>query len=131
MNKLITVVDDEEDILKLITINLKKNGFKTKVCSDCEGLFNLLKNKIPDLLLLDLMLPGMNGYEIFNMLKKTPQYAGIPIIMLTAKAEEADQILGLKLGADDYITKPFSPKALITRIKDLFRRLEEKDSGKK
>lgn len=128
MSKVITIVDDEKDICELISVNLRKNGFVTNTCNDSESLFLYLKSIIPNLIILDIMLPGMDGYEIFRLLKSNPRYANIPIIMLTAKAEEKDLILALKLGADDYITKPFSPRGLVARIKALFKLRDEKNS---
>ncbi len=124
-NKLIVVVDDEPDIVELVTLNLTKAGFKTKSFEDGEGLFKFLKTNIPDLVILDLMLPDADGYEICKYLKKEDKYSSIPVIMLTAKGDETDKILGLELGADDYVTKPFSPRELVARVKVVLRRDEK------
>jgi DNA-binding response OmpR family regulator len=129
MNKLIAVIDDEEDILELVSVNLNKNGFSVKEFSESKGFFRFLKNHSPDLLILDLMLPDMDGLEICKQLKADNRSAKMPIIMLTAKADETDKILGLELGADDYITKPFSPKELVARVKAVLRRFENRKSS--
>jgi two-component system phosphate regulon response regulator PhoB/two-component system alkaline phosphatase synthesis response regulator PhoP len=131
MNELIVIVDDEEDILELVSVNLKKSGFQVKEFADSKGFFRFLKNKKPDLIILDLMLPDMDGFEICKVLKKDNKYMNIPVIMLTAKADESDKIVGLEIGADDYITKPFSPKELIARIKAVLRRFEAKKTASK
>ncbi|MCB4791042.1 MAG: response regulator transcription factor [Elusimicrobia bacterium] len=128
MNELIAVVDDEEDILELVSVNLKKNGYAVKGFSDSKGFYRFLKNKTPDLIVLDLMLPDMNGLELCKLLKNDNKYATVPVIMLTAKADESDKIVGLELGADDYVTKPFSPKELVARVKAVLRRFENKKS---
>ncbi len=130
MKDLIAVVDDEEDICELISINLKRNGFSSKEFGDAKGLFRFLKNGAPALIILDVMLPDMDGFEICKQLKKDPKYSRIPVIMLTAKSDESDKIVGLEIGADDYVTKPFSVKELITRVKVVLRRNEAKVSDK-
>jgi len=122
MSKYIVIVDDEEDIVELVILHLKKSGFEAKGFTEPPALFRSLKNRLPDLIILDLMLPGMDGFEICKQLKKDGRSAAIPIIMLTAKTDETDKILGLELGADDYVTKPFSPKELIARVKAVLRR---------
>jgi two-component system phosphate regulon response regulator PhoB/two-component system alkaline phosphatase synthesis response regulator PhoP len=121
-NKLIAVVDDEPDILELVSIHLKKAGFKVREFLTAQSFFNFIEEEIPELIILDLMLPDSNGLEICKYLKKKPKFSSIPIIMLTAKSEETDKIIGLELGADDYITKPFSPKELTARVKAVLRR---------
>ncbi len=124
--KKILIVEDEKDILQLVKLYLEKEGYRTVTASTgSEGLAQVRSEK-PDLLVLDLMLPEIDGLEICKRLRSAPDTAMIPIIMLTAKAEESDTIIGLELGADDYVTKPFSPKTLVARIKALFRRLERK-----
>ncbi|MBD3271003.1 MAG: response regulator [Elusimicrobia bacterium] len=123
--KMIAIVDDESDICELITINLKKSGFNSKAFVDGNSFFRYLQRTIPDLIILDLMLPDYDGMEICKLLKKNPKHASIPIIMLTARDDETDKVLGLELGADDYLTKPFSPKELIARIKVIFRRVSQ------
>jgi len=118
----ILVIEDEEDILALIHYNLIKEGFQvlSSTCGE-EGL-KLAQSQAPDLILLDLMLPGIDGLEVCRTLKSKQHTQGIPIIMLTAKGEESDVVKGLELGADDYVTKPFSPKVLIARIHAVARR---------
>jgi phosphate regulon transcriptional regulator PhoB len=123
----ILIVDDEKDIVKMLDYNLKKEGFRTVLAYDGEDAIDLANRDNPDLIILDLMLPGMDGLEVCKTLKKENKTAKIPIIMLTAKVQEADKIVGLELGADDYITKPFSPRELIARIKAVLRRIKEKD----
>ncbi|SPP63521.1 response regulator [Nitrospira lenta] len=124
--KKILIVEDEKDILQLVKLYLEKEGYRTVTASTgSEGLAQVRSEK-PDLLVLDLMLPEIDGLEVCKRLRSAPDTAMLPIIMLTAKAEESDTIIGLELGADDYVTKPFSPKTLVARIKALFRRLERK-----
>ena len=140
MSKLIAIIDDEPDIVELVSIHLKKAMFKVKGFSDAEGLYRFLglsdghcqaSEQIPDLIILDLMLPDADGVEICKSLKKRDKYSSIPIIMLTAKGEETDKILGLEFGADDYVTKPFSPRELVARVKAVLRRHQKIDeSGK-
>ncbi|MFW6136759.1 MAG: response regulator [Candidatus Aminicenantaceae bacterium] len=128
MSKLIAVVDDEPDILELVSIHLEKNGYRSQEFLNGESFIEFLKSSLPDLIVLDLMLPDMDGLEICKYLKKQEHLASIPVIMLTAKGEEVDKILGLELGADDYVTKPFSPKELISRIRAVLRRGYKKES---
>jgi DNA-binding response OmpR family regulator len=125
MNKKIAVLDDEADIVKLVSLHLKKNSFDVFEFSNANSLFKYLTSAIPDLLVLDLMLPDMDGIEICKKIKNDMKWKNIPIIMLTAKQDETDKILGLEFGADDYVTKPFSPKELIARIKAVLRRGKE------
>lgn len=127
MKEKILIVDDEKDIVKMLDYNLRREGFKVISAYDGEDAIDLAKREYPDLIILDLMLPAMDGLEVCKVLKKEDRTAKIPIIMLTAKAEEADKILGLELGADDYLTKPFSPRELIARVKAVLRRLQEKE----
>jgi two-component system alkaline phosphatase synthesis response regulator PhoP len=124
----ILIIEDEKDIVKMIEYNFKKEGFKTSFARDGESGIALARKEIPDLVLLDLMLPKMDGLEVCKALKSEKRTAGIPIVMVTAKSQEADKVLGLELGADDYVTKPFSPRELIARIRAVLRRV--KDSGK-
>ena len=124
MNKLIVVVDDEPDIVELITHHLKKEGFKVRGFYDGESLFPFVTNTLPDLVILDLMLPGIDGLEVCRTLRKSEKTSSIPIIMLTAKGTETDIVVGLELGADDYIVKPFSPRELIARVKAILRRAQ-------
>lgn len=121
-NGLILIVDDEPDILQLLSLHLKNANFKVECVQDADGLFRFLERWLPDLIILDLMLPDADGFEICKVLKKDDKYSSIPIIMLTAKGEESDKIVGLELGADDYITKPFSPKEVVSRVKAVLRR---------
>jgi len=124
VNELIAIIDDEPDILQLVTLQLKKNGFRTAGFADAAGFYDFLKEKSPDLIVLDLMLPDSDGIEVCKYLKGNAQKAAIPIIMLTARAEEFDKVLGLEIGADDYVTKPFSSRELIARVKAILRRTQ-------
>jgi DNA-binding response OmpR family regulator len=127
MEKLIAIVDDEEDIAELLAVNLKKSGFKTKEYSNGKSFLNSLQKSSPDLVLLDLMMPEIDGLEVCKVMKKDEKYSAIPIIMLTAKTEEGDKVLGLELGADDYVTKPFSPREVVARVKAVLRRQGKKE----
>lgn len=118
----ILVVDDEQDILDLVSYNLKKEGYNVVAVTSGEEAISAARSASPDLVLLDLMLPGVDGLEVCKTLKYDPQTNRIPIIMITAKGEESDIITGLELGADDYIAKPFSPKVLIARVRAVLRR---------
>ena len=118
----ILIVEDDEDILEMIAYNLKKESYKVLTALDGEKAVLEAKKKQPDLIILDLMLPGIDGLDVCKTLKKDEATARIPIIMVTAKSQEVDKIVGLELGADDYITKPFSPKELLARIKAVLRR---------
>ena len=121
----ILVVEDEQPIQELICYNLKKDGYRVESVASGEEALQKIHSKKPDLVLLDLMLPGVDGLEVCKMMRTEREMIAIPIIMVTAKGEEADVITGLELGADDYITKPFSPKILATRIKTVLRRRSE------
>lgn len=125
MDKLIAVVDDEPDIAELVSVHLKKARFKVETFLSGNKFYNFLSRNKPDLIVLDLLLPDIDGLEICKDLKSNPEYREIPIIMLTAKGEEMDKILGLELGADDYMTKPFSPRELLARVKAVLRRRKE------
>ncbi len=118
----ILVVDDEADILELVRFNLSREGFQITCAEAGEDALKLVKANPPDLLLLDLMLPGIDGLEVARLIKYDPKIRHIPIIMLTAKGEETDVVTGLELGADDYVTKPFSPRVLTARVKAVLRR---------
>ncbi|MGC3989197.1 MAG: response regulator transcription factor [Chthoniobacteraceae bacterium] len=122
-NKKILVADDEEDVLNLVTANLKNSGFSPLTAVDGPGALQVARNESPSLIVLDLMLPGMSGLEVCKVLKNDTLTARIPVIMLTAKAEEVDRIVGLELGAEDYITKPFSPRELVLRVQSVIRRV--------
>jgi len=118
----ILVVEDDEDILELVSYNLTKAGYRVTTAASGEAAIKAARSKPPDLVLLDLMLPGVDGLEVCNTLRRDQRTANIPVIMLTARSEEADIVAGLELGADDYITKPFSPRVLLARIKAVLRR---------
>lgn len=124
MTPRILMVDDEKDIVDLVAYNLEKEGYETLKALDGEKALQLVRTKTPDLVVLDLMLPGIQGLEVCKRIRKDPETASIPIIMLTAKGAEVDKIVGLEVGADDYITKPFSVKELLARIKAVLRRSE-------
>ena len=131
----ILVVDDEEDILELVRYNLSREGYKILCASSGEEGLKIARAEIPDLIVLDLMLPGVDGLDVARRLKGDDATRKIPIVMLTAKGEESDIITGLELGAEDYITKPFSTKVLVARVRAVFRRNiqdapEEKDVHK-
>ena len=118
----ILVIEDEEDIQMLISFNLNKEGYEILIESSGEKGLETARRKNPDLILLDLMLPGMSGFDVCSTLKEEEATDGIPIVMITAKSEEEDIVKGLELGADDYITKPFSVKVLCARVKTVLRR---------
>lgn len=129
--KLIYIVDDEPDICELLSLNLKKANFNIKTFYDGNTLFENLHNEIPELIILDIMLPDYDGFEICKQLKNNSKTYNIPIIMLTARDTVEDKVLGLEIGADDYITKPFSPKELIARINVQLRQSFNKSITKK
>jgi len=129
--ELIAVVDDEVDITRLVALHLKKAQFKVKEFHDAGSFLGFFTTDSPDLLILDLMLPDADGIEVCRFMKRDERLASVPIIMLTAKAEETDRIVGLELGADDYVTKPFSPKELVARVKAVLRRRERFDGAEK
>jgi len=118
----ILIVEDEEDVLELIKYNLAKDGFKVSTAMTGEDAITTTRSVMPDLILLDLMLPAVDGLEVCRILKNDPKTSGILIIMLTAKGDESDIVTGLEMGADDYITKPFSPRVLVARIRAAIRR---------
>ena len=130
MNTKILIVDDEEDILTLLEYNLEKAGFKVISADDGPEAIELTKKENPSLIILDIMLPSMEGTEVCKVIKRDNATSHIPIIMLTAKGEEVDRIVGLELGADDYITKPFSPRELVLRVKAVLKRMQgRQESG--
>ena len=118
----ILVVDDEEDIQELVRYNLAKEGYKVTCVGTGEDALDTARTGLPDLIVLDLMLPGIDGLDVCKILKTDDKAGHIPIIMLTAKGEEADVVTGLELGADDYVTKPFSPRILLARIRSVLRK---------
>jgi two-component system alkaline phosphatase synthesis response regulator PhoP len=127
----ILIIDDEKDIVEAIEYNLKKEGFGVSRAFDGINGLKAAKDKAPDLILLDLMLPGIPGLDLCKTLKNEPKTAAIPIIMLTAKGTETDKVVGLELGADDYVTKPFGMKELIARIKNILKRTGKKEALRK
>src|ERR1700722_14365567 len=118
----VLIVDDERDIVDLVRYNLNKNGYEALVACDGQQALEIAKTQLPDLIVLDLMLPGLHGTEVARKLKADPRTSNIPIVMLTAKGEETDVVVGLTLGADDYVTKPFSIKILLARLATVLRR---------
>jgi len=120
--KEILIVEDDEDVMELIRYNLAKEGFNCDVAYNGQEALKKAQGMLPDLVLLDLMLPEVDGLEVCKRLKSSPQTEHIPIVMVTAKSDEADIVTGLELGADDYITKPFSPKVLVARVRAVLRR---------
>ncbi len=122
---LIAIVDDEPDILELVALHLRKAGYRVEEFSDATGFYRFLgRHKLPDLVVLDLMLPDADGMDICRYIRREERLAGVPIIMLTARAEETDRVLGLESGADDYVPKPFSPRELVARVRAVLRRRE-------
>lgn len=126
MKTKILVIEDEIDISELVAYNLKKEGFPADSIDNGEEALKKIQSGEYNLIILDLMLPGISGIELCRILKNDPQTSLIPIIMLTAKGEEIDKVIGLEMGADDYITKPFSPRELIARVRAVLRRAHEK-----
>jgi phosphate regulon transcriptional regulator PhoB len=124
MGKKILIVEDEHDLIRLLKYNLEKEGFKVNYTTEGSLALAEIRRGEPDLVILDLMLPGVDGLEICRQVRRTERYAAIPILMLTARGEEADRVVGLEIGADDYVTKPFSMRELIARIRALLRRHE-------
>jgi DNA-binding response OmpR family regulator len=124
---LVAVVDDDLDILELVSVHLRKAGMKVREFSDVEGFYRFLRQDVPDLIVLDLMLPDSDGIEVCRFLRRENRFSSVPVIMLTARADEVDRVLGLEMGADDYMTKPFSPKELVARVKAVLRRSRPKE----
>lgn len=122
----ILVVEDEKNILQLVSYNLQKEGYQVVTAKDGEEALHKVRREIPDLVLLDLMLPKMDGLEVCRQIRSEEKTKAIPIIMLTAKTQEADRVVGLEMGADDYIPKPFSPRELLARVKAVLRRTTRK-----
>jgi DNA-binding response OmpR family regulator len=123
--KRVLVVEDERDLNELVTFNLQRNGFEVISAFNGNDALERVRTESPDLIVLDIMLPGIDGTEVTRHLKGDPKTAQIPIIMLTARSEETDVVVGLKLGADDYVTKPFSMKILLARLESLSRRIDQ------
>jgi two-component system phosphate regulon response regulator PhoB len=116
------IVEDEEDIQELLAFNLQKEGYQVELATTGEMALKAIRGRAPDLILLDLMLPGIDGLEICRILKSSDETRSIPVMMVTAKGEESDVIAGLELGADDYVTKPFSHKVVVARVRTVLRR---------
>lgn len=121
----VVIVEDEPDIAEVLAYNLQKEGFESSTLTRGDVAFEALRKDPPDLILLDLMLPGLDGLELCRLLKRETATASIPIIMLTARGDEVDRIVGLELGADDYVAKPFSPREVVLRVKAVLRRTNE------
>ena len=120
----VLVVEDEEDIMEVIRFNLEKEGYEVNQALSGEKALQVIENNLPSLILLDLMLPGINGLDLCRIFKQNDRTKAIPVIMLTAKSEDADIVAGLEMGAEDYITKPFSPRVLVARVRTILRRRE-------
>lgn len=118
----IVIVEDEANIVELVKYNLDREGYRTLYANDGRKGLELIKQELPDLVILDLMLPELDGLSVCKQLRSEAQTKSIPIIILTAKSEEADRVLGLEMGADDYVTKPFSPRELVARVRAVLRR---------
>jgi len=129
--KRILVIEDDKDIVELVKYNLEKDGFQVSATADGAGGLSQIRKAAPDLLILDLMLPKLSGLEICKEVRKDVALNRLPILILTAKGEEADRVVGLELGADDYVTKPFSPRELAARVKALLRRAEPAGAAEK
>jgi len=131
MGNLIAIVDDEEDIIQLLSIHLTNAGFSVESFMDGESFLRFVELHIPTLIILDLMLPDTDGLDVCKYLKSHDYLSSIPIIILSAKSDEIDRVIGLELGADDYITKPFSPRELVARVKAVLRRQRHDKESKK
>ena len=129
MSKKIAVVEDESELASLIEYNLTRAGFQTRIMIGANGTLEELERWEPDLIVLDVMLPGQDGFELCRQIRQTKILARIPVLFLTARSEEVDRVLGLEIGGDDYITKPFSPRELMARIKAHLRRSREEVSA--
>ena len=127
----IVVIEDEPDIVEVISYNLKREGYNVLAVDRGDESINLIRNQSPSLIILDLMLPGMDGLSVCRQLKSDPIVKDIPVIIVSAKGEESDIVIGLEMGADDYLTKPFSPRELLARVKAVSRRGQVKESHSK
>jgi len=127
MPKRIAIVEDEAELASLLDYNLTRHGYETEVLGGAEGTLKTLEGLRPDLILLDVMLPGIDGFELCRAIRQSPVLARTPVLFLTARSDEVDRVLGLEIGGDDYMTKPFSPRELVARIKAHLRR-EEMDT---
>ncbi|MEM7355415.1 MAG: response regulator [Acidobacteriota bacterium] len=124
----ITIVEDEPAIAEILQYNLEQEGFEVSLLREGDLALPAIRRDVPDLILLDLMLPGLDGLELTRLLKRDPATAGVPLIFVTARDQETDRIVGLELGADDYITKPFSPREVVLRVKAVLRRSTRGDT---
>ena len=124
----VLIVEDEPDIRKLITLHLEREGFRCRAAATGTEALRELASAMPDLVVLDLMLPELDGLEVCRRIRSDPNSAAVPIIMLTAKADEIDRVVGLEMGADDYIAKPFSPKELVARVRAVLRRTRQREA---
>ncbi|HEY3346389.1 MAG TPA: winged helix-turn-helix domain-containing protein [Nitrospirota bacterium] len=132
MPEQVLVVDDERDLVELLDYNLKNEGYSVLCAYDGMEALRLAQSNLPDIIVLDVMLPGMQGLDVLKSLRKKPDTQAIPVILLTAKSGEIDKVLGLELGADDYVTKPFSPREVVARVKAVLRRVSHAaDAGPK
>lgn len=127
--KHVLVVDDEKDLRKVLEYNLKKEGYDVSLAETGEEALKAVEKRLPDLVLLDLMLPGTDGLEVCRILKSNPRTRTVPVLMLTAKGSETDEVVGLEIGADDYVTKPFALKVLLVRVKKLVQRRVEPNAA--
>ncbi|PYS29037.1 MAG: DNA-binding response regulator [Acidobacteria bacterium] len=125
MVKKILIVEDESDLIKLLKYNLEKEGFRVSYATDGSIALAEVRRDPPDVVILDLMLPGLDGLEVCRQLRRSDKFSRIPVLMLSARSEEADRIVGLELGADDYVTKPFSMREVVARVRALLRRNEQ------
>jgi len=127
----VLLVEDEQDVAEMIRYNLTKEGYDVVLCSNGNEALRLARENRPDVLLLDIMIPQLNGWEVCRRIKKDPELATIPVIMVSGRVEEGDKVLGFEVGADDYVTKPFSPRELIARIRAVLRRGRQVDAKEK
>jgi len=127
-DSVIALIEDESDIQDLVTLHLQKHNFKVRAFFDLSSFYRYLNTELPDLIILDLMLPDADGMEVCKFLKNNENYKHIPIIILTARSDEMEKVLGLELGADDYVTKPFSPRELVARVKAVLRRERKEET---
>ena len=125
----VLIVEDEPEIAELIEFHLRREGIQTRTVPSGRKALEIIDRKRPDLIMLDLMLPDLDGFQICRRLKSSPETNGIPVVMVTAKSEDADVVTGIEIGADDYIMKPFSPKVLVARVKNVIRRHADDASG--
>ncbi len=129
MAKRILVVEDDRHLVELLKYNLEKEGYKTSHATDGSVALAQVRRDKPDLVILDLMLPGLSGLEVCRQLRRSDEFAGLPVLMLTARGEEADRVAGLEIGADDYVTKPFSVREIVAHVRALLRRREAPESA--